>query len=465
MAVGNCGPLYSGSVPDRDAPSALERLIHDGSDADIQRFFALLRPAEIADLVETLPDELRIRAVRLLGAPLASDVLREVQEQERDGLLEGLPPDEIAEIVHESRSDDAADILASLPPAKAEETLRNLEHAERKELRELLEYGEDTAGGIMQTELVRVPSDATVAEARQAVQEADSQEVGKIYRVYVTDAQDRLLGTATPTDLLQAEEHAPVRAVIDPDPVKVLVDVDQERIARLAQENDLAAIPVIDTQGRLVGQVLHDDIVDVVEEEATEDIARMAGVDDEEFYDDSIFLAVRSRASWLFLTLLGGLMVLGFLKSVDKEIKSAPILVAFLPLVLGMAGNVGTQTAAITVRSLALGRLDYAHWLRPVVRQVSIGIILGLIFGLALFFYALLTGDGGGDGTRVSMTVAIAMFAAMSTGAIMGVIVPLGIHRLGLDPAISSSPFIQTANDLTGAGILFLVARATELIH
>jgi magnesium transporter len=439
-------------------------LVREGSDQDIQRFFALLRPPEIADLLEALPEDCQIRVVRLLGAELSAAVIREVQEPEKDDLLEDLPAKEIAEIVHESRSDDAADILGSLPPEKAERTLQNLDQEEQEELRELLEYDEETAGGIMQTELVGVPAEATVAQALEAVQHADKSEVGKIYRVYVTDADNRLLGTITPPDLLQADGNALVREIASPNPVKVLVDVDQEKIARLAQENDLAAIPVIDHQGRLVGQVLHDDLVDVAQEEATEDIARMAGTDDEEFYDDSILVAVRSRASWLFLTLIGGLMVAGFLTSVHDDIKDVAVLIAFLPVVLGMAGNVGTQTAAITVRSLALGRFDYTRLLEPVMRQIAIGLVLGMIFASALLAYSMFTGDGSADARLASITLAIAIFCAMSTGAFMGVLVPLGIHRLGLDPAISSSPFIQTVNDLTGAGIIFLVARATELI-
>ncbi|MHC4939442.1 MAG: magnesium transporter [Planctomycetota bacterium] len=451
-------------MADRDVPSTLERLVREGSDRDIQRFFALLRPPEIADLLEALPEDCQIRVVRLLGAELSAEVIREVQEPEKDDLLEDLPAKEIAEIVHESRSDDAADILGSLDPDKAERTLQNLDQEEQDELRELMEYGEETAGGIMQTELVSVPADATVGQALEAVQQSDKGEVGKIYRVYVLDADGRLLGTITPTDLLQADPEALVRDKAAPNPVKVLVDVDQEKIARLAQENDLAAIPVIDHQGKLVGQVLHDDIVDVVQEEATEDIARMAGTDDEEFYDDSVFVAVRSRASWLLLTLIGGLLVAGFLSNVHGDIKNVAALIAFLPVVLGMAGNVGGQTAAITVRSLALGRLDYARWIEPVARQIAIGIVLGMIFGGLLFLYATLTGDGSFEARRVSLTLSIAIFAAMTTGAIMGVMVPLGIHRLGLDPAISSSPFIQTVNDLTGAGIIYLVARATGLI-
>jgi magnesium transporter len=464
MAVENRTPLYSGTVPNRDAPSTLERLVREGSDQDIQRFFALLRPPEIADLLEALPEDCQIRVVRLLGAELSAEVIREVQEPDKDDLLEDLPAKEIAEIVHESRSDDAADILGSLPPEKAERTLQNLEQEEQEELRELMEYGEETAGGIMQTELVRVPAGATVAQALAAVQQADKSEVGKIYRVYVTDADNRLLGTITPPDLLQADETALVREIASPNPVKVLIDVDQEKIARLAQENDLAAIPVIDHQGRLVGQVLHDDLVDVLQEEATEDIARMAGTDDEEFYDDSILVAVRSRASWLFLTLIGGLLVAGFLTSVHDDIKDVRVLIAFLPVVLGMAGNVGTQTAAITVRSLALGRFDYTRLLDPVMRQIAIGLVLGMIFASALFAYSIFTGDGSANARLASITLAIAIFCAMSTGAIMGVLVPLGIHRVGLDPAISSSPFIQTVNDLTGAGIIYLVAHATKLI-
>jgi magnesium transporter len=436
--------------------------MRDGSDEDIKRFFVLLRPAEIADLVESVQEDQRVRVVRLLGAPLASDVLREVQEQEKDDLLEDLGATEIAEIVHESRSDDAADIIGSLPPEKAEQTLRALDADEQQGLRDLLEYDEETAGGIMQTEFVAVSSDATVGDARMAVQQADQKESRKIYRVFVLDASGRLLGTVTPTNLLQAEPSAPIRTVIDSNPVQVHVDVDQEKIARLAREHDAAAIAVVDENGRLLGQVLHDDIADVLEEEATEDIARLAGTDDVELYDDSVFVAVRSRASWLFLTFIGGLMVAGFLTSVQADIEDKAILAAFLPVVLGMAGNVGTQTAAITVRSLALGRLDYSSWTVPVFRQVAVGLILGFVFGALLAGYSFWRATD--DASLVALTLGLAIFASMTTGATMGVLVPLGINRIGLDPAISSSPFIQTVNDLTGAGIIFWVARATELI-
>jgi len=316
----------------------------------------------------------------------------------------------------------------------------------------------------MQTELVSVPSDASVEQARAAVHDADKKEIGKIHAVYVLDAGGRLIGTVTAADLLRAEPEMPVRDILDPNPVKVLVTVDQERLARLAQEHDLASIAVVDERGVLVGQVLHDDLIDVVEEEATEDIARMAGTKDEEIYDDSVLVAVKSRAPWLFLTFGGGLLVAGFLSGVELEIRQAPILLMFLPVVLGMAGNVGTQTSAITVRSLALGRIDFGRWMVPVVRQVLTGLMLGVCFGVILYFFALWRAADSTDVQRVAISLGVAIFCAILTGAVMGVLVPLLIHRIGLDPAISSSPFIQTANDLTGAGILFFVARATGLI-
>ena len=414
--------------------------------------------------MENIPDDLRLRVVRLMGAPLASDVIREVQEPEREDLLEDMRAVEIAEIVHASRSDDAADIIGSLPPDKAERTLQNLEQEQRDELRGLLEYDDESAGGIMQTELVAVPSTAIVEAARQAVHGADKKELGKIHFVYVVDSQGHLIGTASPADLLRAEPETPVREVMDPDPVRVRVDVDQERLARLAQEHDLASIPVVDESGVLVGQVLHDDLIDVVEEEATEDIARMAGTKDEEIYDDSVFVAVRSRAPWLFLTFGGGLLVAGFLSGVEADVRKAPVLLMFLPVVLGMAGNVGTQTSAITVRSLALGRIDFGRWMVPVLRQVLTGVLLGLVFGVILYLFSLWRAVEPDELQTVAISLGIAMFCAITTGAVMGVLVPLSIHRIGLDPAISSSPFIQTVNDLTGAGILFMVARATGLI-
>jgi magnesium transporter len=307
----------------------------------------------------------------------------------------------------------------------------------------------------MQTEVVKVPSDAPVEAAIDAVRDADPERMGEIHEVYVVDRDGRLVGSVSPADLLHAEPETPVRDIVEPNPVVVPVTMDQEKLAETVVEHDLAAVPVVDERGVLVGQVLHDDVANVLEEEATEDIAKMAGADPEEVYDESIARAVRARAGWLLPSFLGGLLVTFVLGGAQEVMQQVPWLAAFLPVILGMAGNVGTQTSAITVRGLALGRVRVGPAIR---RQVVTGVLLGIVFGLLLFAFTALRGASD-DAARAGLTVAVAIFTSMSVGATMGVCVPLLAHRLGFDPAVASSPFVQTTNDLTGAGIAILVTH------
>jgi len=453
-------------VSERWEFSALDRLLREGTDDDIHRFFLLLRPPELADLLETLGESERKRALGLMSAPLASDVIPEVEEDTREEIMEDLSSSEIAEIVPHMLSDDAADVIGALPPEKAERTLGQLDEEEREEIEELLEYGEETAGGIMQTEVVTAGPDMTVREAMEAVRGTDVEDVGEIHEVFVVDKDRRLVGSISPADLLQEEPNQRLREVMDRNPVQVPVTLDQEEIARKVREHDLAAIPVVDQQGRLVGQVLHDDIADVMQREATEDIAKMAGTDPDEMYEDRVAVAVRMRATWLVPAFGGGLMVVVLLSMAEKSLKEAPWLLTFLPVILGMAGNVGTQTSALTVRGLALGRIQWGRVGKVILRQVVTGLCLGVLFGLLLFGFALLKGWDRGDIAvgRYALTVAFAIFGAMTMGATMGVSVPALIDRLGHDPAIASSPFVQTANDLTGTGILLLVAHWMGLL-
>jgi magnesium transporter len=424
--------------------SALERLIRDGSEEDIQRFFLLLRPPELADLVENIDDEDRLRVLRLMSAPLAAEVLREVEDSDRDEILEDLSAGEVAEIVHEAKSDDATDLIQALPKDKAERTLSRLDAEERKEIKELLEYGEETAGGIMQTEVVKVPSKLLVQEAIDAVREANPEDVGEIHEVFFVDEQGRLVGSLSPADLLHADPNTLVRDVMEPDPVHVPVGMDQEQIAEIARDNDLAAIPVVDDAGILVGQVLHDDIADVIEEEATEDIAKLAGTDPDEVYLVGVWKAVWSRLAWLLPGFIGGLLV--------------AILLGGVLVIIGMAGNVGTQNAAVTVRALALGRVERA-W-KAVARHVLIGLILGVVFGAALFAFVMWD-DGD---FKASLTLAITIATTITVGAFLGALVPLVLDRIGADPAIAATPFITTANDVAGAGIAIWLGRVFGLL-
>ena len=444
--------------------SALGRLVREGSDEDIQRFFLLLRPPELADLLEQVEEDDRLRVLRLMTAPLAAEVLREVDDAERGEILEDLSSGELAPILEESRSDDAADLIAELPPDKAERTLNKMDAEDRSEIRELLTYDEETAGGIMQTEVVAVHSDVTVAQAIEAVRAVDTEDVGEIHEVFVVDRDNRLVGAVSPADLLQEPPDTLLRALVEPNPVAVPVTMDQEDIAELVREHDLATIPVVDEKGALVGQILHDDVADVLEEEATEDIAKMAGPDPHEPYEDRLLAALRARAPWLVPAFAGGLGVALFLGSAERDIASAPLLAAFLPVILGMAGNVGTQTSAITVRGLALGRIEFGRSGRIIRRQILTGLTLGIVFSLLLGAFALLRGDAVADMKNYAVVASLSIFAAMTVGASMGVIVPILLHRIGFDPAIASSPFVQTANDLTGVPMVIVIARWTGLL-
>lgn len=444
--------------------TALEMLIREGTDDDVRRFFLLLRPADLADVLESVPEGDRLRVVRLMSAPLASDVLVQVKESEREEIFEDLSAEERAEIVHEAKSDDAADLIGSLTDEEKAQTLDKLEKEEREEIEELLRYPEDSAGGIMQTEVVTVRGRSTVEQAIARVRGTDMRDVGEIHEVFVVDAENRLIGVVSPADLLHADPKSDLRSIVEPNPVAVPVDMDQEKIAEKVRDHDLAAVPVVDASGVLLGQVLHDDIADVLEEEATEDIAKMAGADPGELYEDTVIFAVRSRAPWLAPAFVGGLAVSFLLSSAEDVLKLLPILPAFLPVILGMAGNVGTQTSALTVRALALGRLDGASAWRVIGRQFATGLGLGTAFGLVLVAFVLWRHQDVELAWTYAMLLGLSLVTAMTVGTTMGVTVPLSLHKLGFDPAIATSPFVQTANDLTGAGILLLLTYAMGLV-
>jgi magnesium transporter len=303
-----------------------------------------------------------------------------------------------------------------------------------------------------------------VGDAIAAVREADQEEVGEIHEVFVVDSDGRLVGTVSPADLLHGEADQTIRSILEPNPISAPLSMDQERIAELVREHDLATIPVVDEWDVLVGQVSHDDVADVIEEEATEDIARMAGSDPEELYGDSVVLSIRSRAPWLIPAFVGGLLASLIIASMEEALADALILAAFLPVVIGMAGGVGTQAAVVTVRSLALGRIEFKRLRHVFVREGLTGLALGILFGLLLFVFTLVTETEAHRVEVYAMTLGVAICAAMTVGTLFGVLVPLSLHRIGIDPAIATTPFVQTANDVLGVGVLFWVAHALGLI-
>ena len=437
-----------------DNLTALERLVREGTDADLRRFLLLLQPPEIADLIESLrTDEDRARTFRaIVGRDDQADVLREVDDtQDVAAIVEDLPVEEAADLLEEMQSDDAADVLQTLDEATQEEVLREIEPEDQADLRKILSYPSDSAGGIMQTELVRVRNDR---HARAAVEEIrrTQDEVGELHEVFVVDEDGRLRGWLKERDLILAEDETPIHAITSPIPASVPVTMDQEQIAGLVKDYDLSSIPVVDEHQALVGRILVDDIVDVIEEEATEDITRMVGSTPDEIYEPSVSQALRSRSPWLFTTFLGGILAAWIINAGDDLVREAGKLFIFIPVIMGMGGGCATQTATVTVRSLALGRIDLEGVWDVVRKEVIVGFFLAAGTGVLIWLTALVFGVS----TDVSWIAALAIFGTIVLGTMFGVITPLVLHRFGVDPAVATHPLVTTANDILGSSLIIL---------
>jgi magnesium transporter len=433
--------------------TALERLVRDGSPEDLQRFLLLLSAPEIADLLEALDSEDdRVKAFKAIVGTKRSRVLRDMEETDRAGIFERMPAAEIARLIEPLRSDDAADVLHELDDTERSQVLAQLPPAARSRLAAVLQHGEDTAGGIMQTELIRTRQDHTVRQTIETIRR-EKDRVGEIHEVFVTDPDGRLTGWVKQLDLILRSDETPISAITAPVPVRVPVSMDQERIAALVRDYDLNSVPVVDDQDRLVGRILVDDIVDVLEEEATEDIVRLAGTAPEEIYAPSVFRAVRSRYPWLFITFAGGIAASWVISTGEDAIRDAGILFAFMPVIMGAGGGSGNQAATVTVRSLALGRIGEGSILRVVGRELLAGLVMALATGVLLWgTVQMFSGD-----PRIAWIAAFAVFGTITLGTGFGVATPLLLHRTGVDPAVSASPFVSTVTDVLGSVIIVAV--------
>ena len=436
-----------------DPQTALERLLRDGTDADLTRFLRLLQPPEIADLIESLSDESdRARAFQAILGRDKARVLRDLEEAERADIVEQLPPGETADLLEEMKSDDAADVLQEMDDAQAQAVLEQIEPEDRAEIEKVLEYPHDSAGGIMQTELVQVRMGETVGRLRQEIRRTRD-EVGELHEVFVVDDEGVLQGWIKPRALVLAEDETRVGTLSEPIPVRVPVSMDQEEAAALVKDYDLTSVPVVDDRDRLVGRILVDDIVDVFEEEATEDIVRLAGSNPEEIYEPSVLVALRARAPWLVITFVGGIIAAIIINAGDDLVKQAGALFAFIPVIMGMGGGCATQTATVTVRGLALGRIDGQNVLSVIRKELFVGLIMATGTGVLLWVVAVAF-DGN---VEVAWIASLALFGTICLGTLFGALTPLIFSKLGVDPAVATSPFVTTMNDVLGSSLILVL--------
>lgn len=434
------------------------RLRADDRD-ELVAFVAPLHPSDVADVVEHLDEDERIALLQVIPAPLASDALAEMEEEERPGeLLASMEPQRIAELVEELADDDAADLIGELDPAERERLFESVPDEEEQEIRELLEYPEESAGGIMTRDLCAVPAHATAAEAIEELR-AQAEESEDLYTVFVTDRSRRLLGFVNLADLVLAAPDTPIADLLEEPPAVVAVDRDQEEVGRLLSRYNLAAIGVVDEEGRLVGQITFDDVIDVVEAEVTEDILRFASVSDEEQLRGTTFGAIRSRLPWLAANTLTLSLAAIVVWRYEQTIEQLAILAAVMPVIAGLGGNAGTQALAVTIRRIALAdELPGERW-SAVVKELVVGLVNGLAIGLLVALASFLLPN---TQAMFGLVVMTAMWANLAVGSALGAFFPILLERLGADPAVASSIFVTTFTDLFG--FVLLLGLATRFL-
>ncbi|CAN5856275.1 magnesium transporter [soil metagenome] len=427
----------------REMMTRIRVAIEDGSsDAVIDELIAELHPADLAEIIDGLDPEERVAFFRRVPPALRAETLTEVGEGAWPALLESVREQDVHELFGELELDDAADILAGLPREDARQILERIEPEESREIAALMRYDEESAGGVMTTELVSVDADLTADEAIVAVR-MRGREVRDFYTVYVVDAERRLVGTLGLQDLILADGRTAVSDIMDPDVVRVAPTEDQEDVARLIAKYNLVSIPVVDESERLLGRITVDDVIDIIEAETTEDLFRLSGVHEEEEAHASAVNIVRSRAPWLMITLgtsgLGALVVAQF----EGTIQRLAFIAVFMPVVAAMAGNSAIQATTVAVSRLALSGTPTRPG-RSLWREIGAGFVIGAMVGVLL-------GVAGGwwqGSVRVGLVVGASMWLSITLGATWGAAFPLLLDRLGLDPAVSSSVFLTTMTDM-----------------
>lgn len=411
-------------------------------------------PADLADLLRLLPEDYRDQVMALVAEPLASRMLAESDSATVQQMAAELDEEVLSDLVEEMAPDDAADLLGDLPDEQSERLLELMETPEADEVRELMTHPEDSGGGIMTSRLVAVGESFTVAQAIANLREwADEED---ILTIFVVDENRHLLGTVPLRRMLLASQDALIRDLVDPDPISVRADVDQEDIAALFSDYDLLVLPVVDEDGELVGQVTVDDIVDVIQEEAAEDLSKMAAISADEDEERSIFGVMRRRLPWLLFCLAGTLASGGVLDMFSGVLAAVAPLVLFVPAIMAMGGNSGIQTSTVTVRSLATGYSHRVDLRRAVWRELRVAAGMGALLGGMVYFVAR---SWTGDAT-VAQCAGLAMFAAVVVSAVLGAVVPLAFRALKIDPAVASGPLITTLNDVFSLLIYFGIAAS-----
>ncbi len=438
----------------------LQNYITQKNNAKIVQLLDGLHAADIAEILDDLNFDEALYVIRLLDSDITADIIAELDDDLQEKVLDRLTAKEIAEEIEELETDDAADIIAELPEDKKAEVISHIDDKEHaKDIVELLRYDEDTAGGLMGKEFIKVNENwnvlRSVAEMRK-----QAENVEKVHTIYVVDDNDKLKGRLSLKKLLTTSTKTPIKEVYNDNIHFVNVHDSADEVARVMQKYDLFVIPVVDELGTLVGQITIDDVVDYIKEEAEKDYQMAAGISDDVEADDDLLQLIKARLPWLIVALLGGFVSVIVLSGFGNAMNQYGTLFFFTPLIAATAGNVGVQSSAIVVQGLANGTLTGSIWKR-LVKEISLSLINGLVLALILMLIGkfLLSGIVSGFDAKMALTVAISLISVIIMASLIGTFVPLFLHKKGIDPAVATGPFITTSNDIFGIYIFFTIAK------
>ncbi len=433
----------------------VSNLIANQKDSALSEIFTDVHHADIAEVLDELSFDEAVYIIRLLDSETTSEVLMDVDDDVREKILGQLSDKEIAEEIDELDTDDAADVIAELPEERKQEVMQQIEDEEHaKEIVELLRYDENSAGGLMAKELVKVNENWSVLGCVTRMRQ-QAEEVTRVHSIYVVDDSGKLKGRLSLKDLLMASTKSKIADVYIPRVDYVSVHDDAEEVANKMRKYDLEAIPVVDELGILVGRITIDDIVDVIKEEADKDYQLAAGITQDVEADDTILELTRARLPWLFLGLIGGIGAFLIMGNFEDVFHGYNTLFFFTPLIAAMAGNVGVQSSAIIVQGLANDDVKGSINNR-LIKEMLLAGLNGVVLAIVLFLFIYFIYNGE---LRTSLAVSVSLVAVIIVAGLIGTFIPLFLDKRGIDPAIATGPFITTSNDIFGILIYFMIAK------
>lgn len=435
----------------------IRRLNRRGAIGNLKKLVLKTHPADLAMVFRHLNDHEKKAVFDIvLRAEDVGEFLSELDDTLTTELVTSLEEQNVADIISDMAADDAVDLLELLPEELASSIREHMEKTDREEVEELLQYHPESAGGLMSTDYMSLYEELTVGEAIKSIQKR-SEEKEMVFYLYITYGEGQLAGVVSLRELLMHSSEKLLKNIMNPNVISVNTDTDQEEVAHVVSQYNILAVPVVDSSYNMMGIVTVDDIIDVIREEATEDFLQMAGAGkDREILLKSTKDSAIIRAPWLLASWLGGVIVSLIINNFEQELSQVIALAAFIPVIIGMGGNIATQSSTIVVRGIATGRVNMAEAYKLVFKELRVGLILGLLYGVCLGFVSFL---GHQDIAMLGVVVGLAVFLTMAMSSAVGTMIPLILKRFDVDAAVATGPFVTTSIDLLGVLMYFAIAK------